>query len=108
MEVLKRFNMEECKPIRTPFNANSKLLKLSYEEFGNLQREMKGVPYMAKVKSLIYAMVDTRADIVFAMNTVSQFISKANLPHWIAVKHTLRYLKGISDFKSASEIWILP
>ena len=32
-EILKRFNMEECKPIRILFDVNSKLLKLSDEEF---------------------------------------------------------------------------
>ena len=46
-EVLKRFNMEECKLIGTPFDENLRLLKLSDEEFGNVRREMEGVPYKA-------------------------------------------------------------
>ena len=36
--ILKCFNMEECKPVGTPFNVNSKLLKLSDEEFMNMQK----------------------------------------------------------------------
>ena len=44
-EVLKRFNMKKYKPVRIPFDANSKLSKLSYEEFGNVQREIEGVLY---------------------------------------------------------------
>ncbi len=32
-EVLKHFNMEECKPIGTPLDVNSKLLKLTEKEF---------------------------------------------------------------------------
>ena len=98
-EVLKRFNMEECKPVGTPFDVNSKLLKLLDEEFVNVQREMKGVPYKARVGSLMYAMVATRADIAFAVSTVSQFMSKAGPPHWMAVKRIMRYLKGTLDFK---------
>ncbi len=39
-EVLKRFNMEECKPIGTPLDVNSKLLKLTEEEFQGIQEEM--------------------------------------------------------------------
>ena len=97
-EVLKRFNIEECKHVETPFNANSKLLSLLDEEFRNVQKEMKGVSYKAGVGSLIYAMVATRANITFVMNTVSQFILKAGPPHWIAVKHIMRYLKGTLDF----------
>ena len=37
-EVLKRFNMKECKPIEYLFDVNSKLLKLLDEEFMNVQR----------------------------------------------------------------------
>ncbi len=40
-EVLKRFNMEECKPIGTPLDVNSKLLKLMEEEFQGIQEEMQ-------------------------------------------------------------------
>jgi hypothetical protein len=39
-EVLKRFNMEECKPIGTLLDVNSKLLKLIEEEFQGIQEEM--------------------------------------------------------------------
>ena len=42
-EGLKCFNMEECKLVETSFYANSKLLKLLDEEFGNMKREMEGV-----------------------------------------------------------------
>ena len=48
-EVFKRFSMEECKPVGTPFNVNLKLLRLSDEEFMNVQREMEGVPYKVGV-----------------------------------------------------------
>jgi hypothetical protein len=40
-EVFKRFNIEKCKPVRTPFDANFKLLTLSDDEFKNVQREIK-------------------------------------------------------------------
>ena len=45
-EVLRRFNMEDCKPVATPSDANFKLLKLLDEEFGNVKMEMEGVPYI--------------------------------------------------------------
>ncbi len=54
--MLKRFNMEECKPIGTPLDVNSKLLKLTEEEFQGIQEEMQGIPYKAAVGSLMYAM----------------------------------------------------
>jgi hypothetical protein len=40
-----------------------------------------------------------RPDLAFAVSTVSQFIAKAGPPHWMAVKHFLRYLKGSLELK---------
>ena len=62
---------------------------------------MEGVPYKARVGSLMPAMVVTRVDIAFALSAVSavsQFMSKASPPHWIVVKHIMR-LKGTMEFK---------
>ena len=97
-EVLKRFKMKECKPVGTSFNVNIKLLKLSNEEFTNVQREMKGVSYKSGVGSLMYAMVAIRADIAFAVATVNQLMTKASPRHLMAVKCIMRYLKGTMDF----------
>ena len=56
--------------------------------------KMKGVLYKAGVGSLKYAMVAARANISFAVSTISHFISKAIPPHWMAVKRIMRYLKN--------------
>ena len=63
--------MEKYKPVGTSFDVNIKLLKLSDEEFKNVQRKMKGVSYKVGIGFLMYAMVATRADIASAMSTVS-------------------------------------
>jgi hypothetical protein len=97
-EVLKRFDME-CKPIRTPLDVNSKLLKLTEEEFQGIQEEMQGIPYKATTGSLMYAMVGTRPDLAFLVSMVSQFMSRAGPSHWMAVKRIMRYLKGTLDLK---------
>ena len=96
-EVLKCFNMEESKLVGTPFDVNSNLLELLNEEFVNVQREMEGVPYKAGVRTLMYTMVATRADITSAVNTMSQFMLKVGPPYWIAIKRIMKYLKGTLD-----------
>jgi hypothetical protein len=98
-EVLKRFNMEECKPIGTPLDVNSKLLKLTEEEFQNIEEEMQGIPYKVVVGSLMYAMVGTRSDLAFSISMVNQFMSKAGPSYWMAMKRIMRYLKGTLDLK---------
>jgi hypothetical protein len=79
-EVLKRFNMEECKPIGTPLDVNSKLLKLTKEEFQGIQEEMQGIPYKAAVGSLMYAMVGTRPDLAFPVSMVDIHVKGWSFP----------------------------
>ena len=47
----------------------------------------------------MYAMVGTKVDLVFAVSMVSQFMSKTSPPHWMAVKHIMRYLNATLHFK---------
>jgi hypothetical protein len=39
-------------------------------------------------------LVNTRLDICYAVNVLSQFMSQSRQTHWIATKHVLRYLRG--------------
>ena len=49
------------------------------------------------IGSLIYLM-NTRPDICFAVNTLSQFLTYPRHVHLLAAKHILRYLRGIVDY----------
>lgn len=80
-EILKRFNMEECKPIGTPLEANLKLMKLMDEEFIQVKGEMQSIPYKAAIGSLMYTMVATRVDLTYVVSVVSQHMSKAGPMH---------------------------
>jgi hypothetical protein len=39
-------------------------------------------------------LVNTRPDICYAVNVLSQFMSQSKHTHWIVAKHVLRYLRG--------------
>jgi hypothetical protein len=39
-------------------------------------------------------LVNTKPDICFAVNTLSQFMVEPRQIHWKAAKHVLKYLKG--------------
>src|ERR1700735_3486515 len=45
----------------------------------------------------MYAVLGTRPDIAFAVQTVPRFSTKPGPAHWEAVKQIFRYLKGTSD-----------
>ena len=39
-------------------------------------------------------LVNTRPNICYVVNVLSQFMSQPRQTHWIAAKHVLRYLRG--------------
>ena len=53
--------------------------------------------YRQLVGSFMY-LVNTRPDLCFAVNTLSQFMVEPKSVHWVAAKHVLRYLSGTVDF----------
>jgi hypothetical protein len=53
--------------------------------------------YRKIIGSPMYLM-NTRPDICFAMNTLSQFLVEPRHVHLVVEKHVMRYLKGTLDF----------
>jgi hypothetical protein len=43
-------------------------------------------------------LMNTRPDIYFAVNTLSQFLVEPGRVHLVAAKHVMRYLKGTMDY----------
>ena len=91
--ILKKYGMEEAKPIKTPVNANSKLVKASEES----ELADQGL-YQSAVGSLLYLSSRTRPDIAFAVNSAARFCSNPTKQHWTAVKRIFRYLRGTTQF----------
>ena len=91
--ILKRFGMENCKPVSTPVEANEKFVKLSDNE------EPIDIPlYQAAVGSLNYAAIATRPDLSVAVSMVSQFMKNPSKDHWVGIKRIFRYIKGTLGF----------
>jgi hypothetical protein len=93
-EILKRFGMEECKPIGVPFDPK---VKLQRNMNGN--DESKGFPYQKAVGSLMYAMLCTRHDLACSISVLSQHMVNPNMEHWMAIKRIFRYLQGTLQTK---------
>ena len=43
-------------------------------------------------------LTNTRLDICFAVNTLSQFLVQPRWVHLVAAKHVMRYMKGTIEF----------
>ena len=90
-DVLKIFQMDDCRPMSTPMITNWTKLHASKGELADptLYRQFIG--------SLMY-LVNTGLDLSFAVNTLSLFMVEPRRVHWIAAKHILRYLTRTVDY----------
>lgn len=96
-KVLQRFNMEDAKPVCTPFAAHFKLSRKMSPKTEEEKKYMSKVPYSSAVGSIMYAMVCTRPDIAHAVSVVSRYMADPGKEHWQAVQWILKYLKGTVD-----------
>jgi hypothetical protein len=97
--ILRRYGLDDSKPISTPMDPNIRLTSAQSPSTTEEIAVMRNIPYHEAVGSLMYATLGTRPDICFAVQTVSRFNSKPGLAHWDAVKRIFRYLKGTSELR---------
>lgn len=88
-DMLKRFGMEECKPISTPMEINKKMVKLGPDDPGE-----KAGEYMAAIGCLLWLSMGTRPDIAQSVAYLAQYCKNPSTEHWCALKRVLRYLQG--------------
>lgn len=91
--VLQKFGMENAKPVNTPVDTCTKLVKATEDE-DSIDQQL----YQSAVGSLLYLSVATRPDITYAVSNVAKFCSYPMKEHWSGVKRIMRYLKGTVNF----------
>ena len=75
----------------TPMGLNLKLLIVASSD------TVDATMYRQMIGSLMYLM-NTRLDIRFVVNTLSQLLTDPRHVHLIAANHILRYLRGKVDY----------
>ncbi|KAK2374267.1 putative mitochondrial protein [Trifolium repens] len=89
-ELLKKFNLEDCKIMSTPMHPSSSLSK---EEIGS---KVDQKLYRGMIGSLLY-LTASRPDILYSVCLCARFQSDPREPHLTAVKRIFRYLKGTTN-----------
>ena len=77
---------------------NFELLRLLDEVFRNCVR--RNERHFIQVADRITNMCNggyNSCRLTFAVSMVSQFMSRASPPHWVAIKRIMRYFKGTLD-----------
>lgn len=90
--ILKRFNMSNCKTSDTPMEVNLKLEKAVNN------KTPETFPYQQLVGSLMYLSVLTRPDITYSVSFMSQYNTCYDDIHWRHLKRLLRYLQKTKNF----------
>jgi hypothetical protein len=88
--MLKRFHLEDCKPISTPMTVGCKVSK---------DDESKAIDpkhYRSMIESLLY-VTTSRLDVKKAVGMVGRFQEAPKEIHVQAIKMIFRYLKGTID-----------
>jgi hypothetical protein len=89
--------MHDCNPVKTPLAHGTVLSRSDMPTTDAEKEEMKCVPYQEAVGLLIYLTVGTWPDLTYTVQVLSHAFLNPRKPHWNAVKHALRYLKGTLD-----------
>ncbi|XP_038885821.1 uncharacterized mitochondrial protein AtMg00810-like [Benincasa hispida] len=90
-EILKMFNMEECKSVNTPMIQKKKLQKNNGEEptDENVYRSLVGC--------FMY-LTSIRPDIMYIVSVLSRFLHCPSKNNMVAGKRVMKYLKGTLSF----------
>ena len=89
--MLKKFGMEDCKPISTPMIIGCKLSK------DDESKEMDQKLYRSMIGSLLY-VTTSRLDVMQEVGLVARFQANPKEAHVLAIKRIFRYLKGTIEF----------
>ncbi|GJW78052.1 retrovirus-related pol polyprotein from transposon TNT 1-94 [Tanacetum coccineum] len=86
-EMLKKFRLEDSKPMKTPMSTETKLTR---DEEGE---SVDNTKYRGMIGSLLY-LTASRPDIMFSVCLCARFQEDPKTSHLEAVKRIFRYIKG--------------
>ena len=93
IEILaEKFNLMNAKPVHIPMDPN---VAYSIQQLPNTQNQlarMKGVPYSEVIGRVLWPVVVSRPDIVYAVGILLQFIQNPGQTHWEVLKRVITYL----------------
>ena len=89
-DIINRAGMQECKPLATPVDLNSKLKAEEGERVPNPTQ------YRRLAEALQY-LIFTRPDIAYAVHQICLYMHDQRIPHLHALKCIIRYLQGTKE-----------
>jgi hypothetical protein len=91
IEMLKRFQMEDSKPMSTPMVSGCKLIK------NDDSPDVEQSSYRSMIGSLLY-ITSSHTYIMHVVGMVGRYHAAPKKSHLLAIKRIFRYLKGTMDY----------
>src|SRR5215469_17094529 len=85
LDMLQRYGFESCTPVSTPMNPGTCLSSAQSPSTPEEVEEMRTIPYISAVGSLIYLAISTRPDISHSVGVLARFNTNPGKVHWAAV-----------------------
>jgi len=89
-KILDRVGMQDCRPVSTP-------IERLYDAYEGQASKGEIKQYQSIVGLLMFAALQTRPDIAFAVGHLARFAANPGPEHLTATKRVCRYLKGTQD-----------
>ena len=91
--VVRRFKMDECRPVDSPLDVNANKAPTSEEASAPFDTRH----YRSAIGALLHLSKWTRPDLSYAVNFCARAMSKPTNSDWVNVKRILRYIKGTTQ-----------
>ena len=97
-KIVENFSLTNAKKVTTPMDPNVQYSVDQCPSSTNQLARMKGVPYSEAIGSVLWPVVVSRPDAVYAIGILAQFIQNPGLVHWEALKRLITYLGSTKDY----------
>ena len=93
-KFLHEYEMRDAHSVATPIDDYSALIFSGADESRTDQRK-----YQKRIGSIMYAMIEIKFDLAFAVGKLNQYCQNLSIKHRTALDRVLRYLKKIVDLQ---------
>ena len=90
-KILKKFGHFDAKPVSTPYDANTHLMKNRGDLVGQYE-------YAQIIGRLMHLMNFSRPDIVYAVCRLRRYTHNPKNDHWNALARLMKYLRGTMNY----------
>jgi hypothetical protein len=94
--MITKYEFDDLQPLPTPMVHDVKLTHTDSPTTDEEKEKMSYFPFRSAISAVMYAMIALRADISFAVISLSRFTSNHGMSHWNALVRVFQYLKGTS------------